>query len=261
MTPVGGQMAVSPEHSADRWRSVALPERTGYVPQWPIERWMVPLLGQAIEERLRRYAAPLAARGRCLDVGCGGQPFRPHLEGMGFEYTGFDVHQSPQGSIDVLGAIDEPLPPALGRAEFQFVLCTEVLEHVARWPEAFRNLAALLAPGGRLLLTAPHLWFPHEEPADFFRPTHWALDYHGRAAGLTPLEITRLGDGRDVLGTVLTSVRIRPAGGRWFYRPFVIPLRLMRSALLQALRSRAARRFVSFETSLYLSTIAVFEKR
>jgi hypothetical protein len=35
----------------------------------------------------------------------------------------------------------------------------------------------------------------------------------------------------------------------------------MRSALLHALRSRAARRFVSFETSLYLSTIAVFEKR
>jgi SAM-dependent methyltransferase len=161
----------------------------------------------------------------------------------------------------VLGAIDDPLPPALAGLQFNFVLCTEVLEHVARWPEAFRNLASLLAPGGRLLVTTPHLWFPHEEPSDFFRPTPWALDFHGRTAGLTPLEITRLGGGRDVLGTVLASVRIRPAGGRWFYRPLVIPLRLIRSALLKVLRPHGAGRFVSFETSLYLSTIAVFEKR
>ncbi|HJS21220.1 MAG TPA: class I SAM-dependent methyltransferase [Steroidobacteraceae bacterium] len=254
-------MAVSSDVPGDRWRSGALPERTGYEPQWPIERWMVPLLGHAIEERLRQYAAPLARGGRCLDVGCGGQPFRPHLERMGFAYTGFDVHQNPQGTVEVLGAIDEPLPPALHGRLFNFILCTEVLEHVARWPEAFHNLAALLAPGGRLLLTTPHLWFPHEEPADFFRPTPWAFDFHGRTAALTPLEITRLGDGRDVLGTVLSSVRIRPEGGRWFYRPFVIPLRLLRSILLRVLRARGTRRYVSFETSLYLSTIAVFEKR
>jgi SAM-dependent methyltransferase len=254
-------MAVSPDIPNERWRSAALPERTGYEPQWPNERWMVPLLGQAIEERLRQYAAPLARGGRCLDVGCGGQPFRPQLERLGFTYTGFDVHQNPQGTVEVLGAIDEPLPPDLNARPFNFILCTEVLEHVARWPEAFRNLAALLAPGGRLLVTTPHLWFPHEEPADFFRPTPWAFDFHGRTSGLTPLEITRLGDGRDVLGTVLTSVRIRPEGGHWFYRPFVIPLRLLRSVLLRVLRARGPRRFVSFETSLYLSTIAVFEKR
>lgn len=254
-------MAVPSDMPAERWRSAALPERTGYVPQWPIERWMVPLLGHAIEARLQQYAAPLARGGRCLDVGCGGQPFRAQLEGLGFAYTGFDVHQNPQDTVDVLGAIDEPLPQALSARQFNFILCTEVLEHVARWPEAFRNLAALLAPGGRLLLTTPHLWFPHEEPADFFRPTPWAFDFHGRNAGLTPLEITRLGDGRDVLGTVLSSVRIRPEGGRWFYRPFVLPLKLVRSILLRVLRARGPRRFISFETSLYLSTIAVFEKR
>lgn len=254
-------MAIPSDRPAERWRSAALPERTGYMPQWPIERWMVPLLGEAIERRLQYYAAPLARGGRCLDVGCGGQPFRPLIERMGFTYTGFDVHQNPQGTVEVLGAIDEPLPQALIARPFNFILCTEVLEHVARWPEAFRNLAALLAPGGRALLTTPHLWFPHEEPADFFRPTPWAFDFHGRTAGLTPLEITRLGDGRDVLGTVLSSVRIRPEGGRWFHRPFVVPLRLLRSILLRVLRARGPRRFVSFETSLYLSTIAIFEKR
>lgn len=243
------------------WRSGPLPERTSYVPQWANERWIVPLLGQAIEERLEKYAAALARGGRCLDVGCGGQPFRAKLEAMGFSYTGFDMHQNPAGTVAALGAIDEPLPANLAGQRYDFILCTEVLEHVARWPEAFRNLAAALAPGGRLLITTPHLWFPHEEPADFFRPTSWAHDFHGRSAGLTPLEISRLGDGRDVLGTVLTSIRIRPFQGRWYYRPLVLPLRWTRSVMLGALRSASMRHLVSFETPLYLSTIAVFEKR
>ena len=65
----------------------------------------------------------------------------------------------------------------------------------------------------------------------------------------------------SLLGTVLSSVRIRPEGGRWLYRPFVLPLKLLRSILLRVLRARGPRRFISFETSLYLSTIAVFEKR
>ncbi len=261
MTPTGSETAYSLKERVERWRSTARPERTSYVPQRRIERWMVPLLARAIEERLRVFAAPLARNGRCLDVGCGGQPFRGYLERLGFTYTGFDVHQNPQGTVDVLGAIDDPLPAPLASQHFDFILCTEVLEHVPRWPEAFRNLSALLSPGGRLLLTTPHLWLPHEEPSDFYRPTSWALDFHGQTAGLARLEITRLGDGRDVLGTVLAAVRIRPAGGRWFYWPFAVPLRLLRSVLLSVLLSGGARRVVSFETGLYLSTIAVFEKR
>jgi 2-polyprenyl-3-methyl-5-hydroxy-6-metoxy-1,4-benzoquinol methylase len=261
MTP-GNDVACSlPQDQGARWRSTAHPEKTSYVPQRRVERWMVPLLARAIEERLRRFATPLARGGRCLDVGCGGQPFRQQLERMGFTYTGFDMHQNPQGTVEVLGAIDEPLPALLAERQFNFILCTEVLEHVPRWPEAFGNLAALLAPGGRLVLTTPHLWLPHEEPSDFYRPTSWALDFHGQTAGLEPLEITRLGDGRDVLGTVLAAVRIRPARGRWFLWPFVIPLRLLRWVLLGVLRPRGKFRLVSFETGLYLSTIAVFEKR
>lgn len=221
---------------------------------------MVPLLAAAIDARLERFAAPLGP-GRCLDVGCGGQPFRAALERLGFLYTGFDVHQNAGGDVEVLGAIDEPLPERLlARAPFAFVLCTEVLEHVPRWSEAFDNLARLLAPGGRLLVTTPHIWLPHEEPSDFHRPTSWALDYYGRGARLVPLEITRLGDGYDVLGTVLAMTRPKPPPRRPWLAPITLPAVLLRRAVLAALQLRMLRRVVVLETPLYLGTIAVFEK-
>lgn len=221
---------------------------------------MVPMLGTAIEAALLRYARPLENSRRCLDVGCGSQPFRAQLETLGFDYTGFDANQNFESSVAVIGAIDEPLPSTLVPGSFQFVLCTEVLEHVPRWPEAFRNLAALLAPGGRLLITTPHIWIPHEEPADFFRPTSLGIEYHGRAAGLMPLEITRLGNGHDVLGTMLAAVKVKPAGGRWWYRPVSVVPKLLIAALLGVIKLPGLTNLVTLKTGFYLNTLAVFEK-
>src|SRR5689334_9206031 len=108
---------------------------------------MVPLLGNAIESALATYAIRDGLRGRCLDVGCGSQPWRSQLQQLGFDYYSLDCNQNTQQSVHYLGAIDQPLPLALREQQFQFILCTEVLEHVAQWPTAYANLAALLAPG------------------------------------------------------------------------------------------------------------------
>ncbi len=59
----------------------------------------------------------------------------------------------------MIACIDEPLPAELlNQGPFQFVLCTEVLEHVADWPMAFKNLASLMSSGGHLLITCPFFY-------------------------------------------------------------------------------------------------------
>src|SRR5437868_7058859 len=168
----------------DDTSAAPLPRRTDYKAVRRQDRWMVPLLAQAIGSRIERYGAPRGAGSACLDVGCGGQPLRSQLTAIGLSYMGLDVRQNTAGTVDFIGAIDAELPAALTASTFDFIVCTEVLEHVANWPAAFANLARLLRPGGRLLITCPHIWVPHEEPADFFRPTNWALAHHaeiGRA--------------------------------------------------------------------------------
>lgn len=218
---------------------------------------MVPLLANAITAQIDRSKG---AGKRCLDVGCGGQPLRKRLVEAGFMYSSFDVQQNQAGTVEHIGAIDAPLPASLANQRFDFIVCTEVLEHVADWPAAFANLVRLLNPGGRVLITCPHLWVPHEEPYDFFRPTSWAIASHAERAGLKAIEITRLGDGYDVLGTVLAATRLRAPRGRPWMWVIAGPLALVRKLALALLSQRWLKGAVELRTGLYLNTVALLEK-
>ena len=222
---------------------------------------MVPLLRGLIEAGVERYAKPAPPGAGALDVGCGGQPFRQAIEAIGYRYTGFDAQQNPAGTVDVVGNIDEPLSLELRqRGPFHFILCTEVLEHVARWQAAFANFAQLLSPGGRVLITCPHFYPPHEEPYDFWRPTIHAVEWHARAAGLTPLEVRRAGDAGDILGTVLAVTRIRAARPRLSDHVLATVSQLTRRCIAAALRQPWVRRRLVIMGPMYLSLFAVLEK-
>lgn len=67
-----------------------------------------------------------------------------------FSYTNTFLHQDPR--LD----ISRPLPD-LHRGDSNFVVCSEVLEHIAPPVQtAVDNLAAMLKPGGFLVLTIPY---------------------------------------------------------------------------------------------------------
>jgi SAM-dependent methyltransferase len=221
---------------------------------------MVPLLAQAITSRIERNRTNAAAA-TCLDVGCGEQPLRGQLQAAGFSYVSLDVQQNASGTVDHVGAIDGTLPASLASLQFDFIVCTEVLEHVSNWPAAFANLASLLKPGGRLLITCPQIWIPHEEPHDYFRPTSWAIARHGENVGLRVLELERLGDGYDVLGTVLAAVKLRAPRGRPWMWLIAGPASLLRKLTLMLLSVPALKAVVELRTGLYLSTVGLLEKR
>jgi SAM-dependent methyltransferase len=192
-------------------------ERPDYVPRSPAEQFIVPLLRERIERGLDEYARPRGPRARALDVGCGRQPFRRRLEAAGYHYTGADAVQNPEGTVEFLAPIDGELPAELVAAgPFEFVLCTEVLEHVADWSAAFANLRRLSEPGGTVLLTCPQFYMLHEEPYDFWRPTGHALRAFAERAGFRVERLEALGGPREVLGTLLGFASFRPRrGGRF----------------------------------------------
>ena len=129
---------------------------------------------------------------------------------MGFDYTGADVQQNKAATVDFVAAIDQPLPPQLaGAGPFDFIVCTEVLEHVADWEMAFRNLRSLLAPGGRLLITCPHFYPLHETPHDYWRPTPLCAAILRRSARPANLEPAI---GRRRARCARHSIGLRPTG-------------------------------------------------
>jgi len=172
-----------------------------------------------------------------------------------------DVIQTPEMSVDVVAAVDGALPAELGGpGSFDFILCTEVLEHVADWAAAFANLATLLRPGGRLLVTCPHFYRLHEEPYDFWRPTLHAIGHHARINGLAVAKQEMVGDGWDVLGTLLASCPAVP------HRPglrFRLGSKIVNAArrVLFALLRRGLPQKLARLPGTYLSNVVLLEKK
>ena len=232
--------------------------RSTYEPTSREERFIVPLLRDAIASALTRHAP---ARGtRVLDAGCGEQPFRGTLEQAGLEYHSFDVQQNSAGTVEYLGALDAELPAAMPRESYSLVLCTEVMEHVARWDRAFVNLASLLTRGGRVIVTSPFVYPLHEEPYDFWRPTPYAMQNAAEAHGLRVIDQRRLGDSWDVLGTVLAATWTFPVDARLGSRIRAAIARRAHAWLWRSLDTGRLRSHVALRGPWFLSTLAVLER-
>ena len=265
-----------------------LDERPTYEPRARQEWFIVTRLAQAIPEAIRAHTPShdqqqsherervilesqsheqLQSHERkrvVLDVGCGRQPFRPLLQSLGYSYVGLDTQQNIDNTVAHVCPIDQGLPAALlADGPFDFILCTEVMEHVADWQAAFANFRHLLAPGGRLLITCPHLYPLHEEPYDFWRPTPHALRFYAAAFGLKVLAQQQIGDGLDVLGTTLASTKFRVPKGSWnpLAHLAVLKMQLWKAFGVWVCKRRFARSLFRAETKLYLSNLIVSELR
>lgn len=240
-------------------------ERREYVPRARQEEWIVPLLQREIADAMNRYGA--SGQGRpALDAGCGGQPLRKDIEARGWRYVSLDVIAAPGVTPDFLGALDEEIPSGCReRGPYGLIVCTEVLEHVADWPRAWANLASLLSDDGVLIVTCPFVYPLHEEPHDYWRPTTHAVKTWAEASGLDVVEVRRLGDGWDVLGTVAGACKPQQATrGAWGWLLTRI-VKWLRRITFAVCSSATVRNHVTLSGTgagpLYLSNLAVVRKR
>ncbi len=221
---------------------------------------MVPLLRAAISDAVLSLRPGNHGSDVALDIGCGGQPFRALLENAGFNYRGLDVIQNLAGSVHYICAIDEPLPASVqGAISAKLILCTEVLEHVADWQVAFRNIAAMLAPGGSAIVTCPFFFPLHEEPFDFWRPTIHSLKRFAEQAGLQT-KVSKLGNELDVLGTLLGATLQYTTSRSIFRRIIQRFVNITMLATIKLMRNSFVRRHFIATQTLYLSNFLVAQK-
>lgn len=160
------------------------------------------LLNRALVGSLRRlvplHFSPDRAR-RILDVGCGSMPYRslfpqPDYQGCDIVPATSDVASCP---ADDLSFPDET---------FDAVLAFQVLEHV---PEPWRvmgEIARVLKPGGRALVTVPFLFPFHASPQDYFRYTHQGVAELAAKSGFRLVEM----DGQCPFGqSIVTTVNMK----------------------------------------------------
>jgi SAM-dependent methyltransferase len=103
-------------------------------------------------------------RGRLLDLGCGNVPLYGMYRDLVTENICIDWEQTlhPNHHIDQCVNLNGALP--IADREFDTILSTDVLEHIARPDRAWAEMCRVLRPGGKLVLTTPFFYWLHEEP-------------------------------------------------------------------------------------------------
>jgi SAM-dependent methyltransferase len=133
-------------------------------------------------------AVEAGAGARILDAGCGsGRNMvalarRGTVTGVELATQSVEVARARAAGPVLPGSLDEPLP--FGDGAFDLAVALDVLEHVGDDGAALRELARVVAPGGRLLVTVPQygwLWGEHDVLSHHHRRYTRAL-LLGRAA-------------------------------------------------------------------------------
>ena len=97
---------------------------------------------------------------------------------------------------------------------FDFVLCTEVLEHCHTPQRAVDELYRVLRPGGKIILTTRFVYPLHDVPHDYFRFTKYGLQHLFRA--WQSVDITPETQTFSALGALMQRVGLQTKlkGGR-----------------------------------------------
>ena len=146
-------------------------------------------------------AKEIQPNSKVLDVAAGNKPYQHlfnHVQYFSHEFQGNEEicdsfrGETEKSAHDYTGDITDIKAPS---AEFDIVICTEVLEHVPEPIAGVGELARLCKPGGKIILTAPFTSGSHQQPYHFysgFSPEFY--EYVAKKYDLEVEEITTQGD-------------------------------------------------------------------
>jgi ubiquinone/menaquinone biosynthesis C-methylase UbiE len=185
-------------------------------------------------------AATVPPGSKVLDVGAGSAPYRALFAGCDYRTQDFSQLRDDQlryggySPIDFVSDADAiPVPDA----SFDVVLCTEVLEHVPEPVAVVREFGRIVAPGGRLILTAPLGSGIHQEPYHFYGgyTPYWYQRFL-KQAGFESIVVTaNAGTLRHVAQETIRFVRMtRPFGfaAPWYCQLLWLPFWLTLAPIL-----------------------------
>jgi 2-polyprenyl-3-methyl-5-hydroxy-6-metoxy-1,4-benzoquinol methylase len=137
-------------------------QRTLYSSRNPTRRWLHQSRRERVESAVRRLAKE-RGRAEALEVGPGSGIYLPLLCELFERVTATDIERA---YLDHLGGIvaqwpnlepeiDDIACSGLEPESFDFVLCSEVIEHTPEPARVVAGLRRVLRPGGTLVLTTP----------------------------------------------------------------------------------------------------------
>ncbi len=193
--------------------------------------------------------------GRLLDVGCGSKPYRSLFTVDA--YIGLDIDSESSRQRAVAEHLYDGGVFPFSDCSFDSVLCNQVLEHVFNPDEFLGEIARVLKPGGRLLLTVPFVWDEHEQPNDYARYTSFGLHALLNKQGLEPVYHKKLGADPSTVFQLANAYLFKVVQGLSRPAILLITVTVMASINLFGL---LARRLLPSNPDLFLDHVVLVEK-
>ena len=168
-----------------------------------------------IECGVEAFAGQLKDGARVLDAGSGEGQYAQHFARQ--RYCGVDLAVGDAAwDYSKLDAVADLTALPFRDGAFDAALHIVTIEHLPEPGRALAEIARTLAPGGLLLIAAPHEWEVHQAPHDYFRYTRYGLAYLVKRAGLEVCEMRAVGGYFRLLARrLLNGLQFFSGGARW----------------------------------------------
>jgi SAM-dependent methyltransferase len=168
-----------------------------------------------IEDAVAALARGLPAGARVLDAGAGEGQYARHFARQ--RYCGVDLAVGDAAwDYSRLDAIADLTALPFRAGAFDAALHMVTIEHLREPASALAEMARVVAPGGCLLVAAPHEWEVHQAPHDYFRFTRYGMTYLLEKAGWEVREVRAAGGYFRLLARrLLNGLQFFSGGWRW----------------------------------------------
>jgi SAM-dependent methyltransferase len=204
---------------------------------------------------IAEQAAQVPAGSKVLDIGAGSAPYRTLFAHCDYKTQDFGQLQDNQlryGSYAPIDVVSEASAIPVPDASFDAIICTEVLEHVPEPIAVVREFGRIVAPGGRLILTAPLGSGIHQEPYHFYGgyTPYWYQRFLNEAGFDSIVIIANAGTLRHVAQETIRFVDMtRPFALRapWYVQLLWLPPWLLLAPILALVVPLAAKLLDRFD--------------
>jgi len=138
-------------------------------------------------------------KGLLLDLGGGRSPYRELFRNKNIIYFCADLRLIPEA--DIVIDLNRKFPFKDKIADF--VVLTQVLEHLPDSLFTLSEIYRILTPGGKFFITVPLFFRMHDIPNDFFRFTFYGLETLLKKSGFEKFNIWGHGDEFSILAESL----------------------------------------------------------
>jgi SAM-dependent methyltransferase len=136
---------------------------------------------------IKRESKKIKRNSKVLDAGAGELKYKEYFKHCNYVTQDLGVVEEwDYSSIDIKSSIYE-IP--VEKNSFDYIVCTQVLEHLDNPRLAFKEFNRILKKNGKIILSAPLCEGEHELPFDYFRFTQFGLKELGEKNGFKIVSI------------------------------------------------------------------------